>query len=511
MDSQSSLVILFVFLLPFILLHLIKQRKKSSASQERRLPPGPRRLPLIGNLHKLSNGLPHHVLEHLALQYGPLMFLQLGSISTLVVSSAHMAREIFKTHDLVFSGRPVLYVAKKLSYGCVNLSFAPYGEYWREMRKIVILELLSAKRVQMFQSVRDEEVGLMLDSIAHSKGLINLTQLTLFLANNVLCHSAFGKKYDDGEGIGKSRIHGLLEETRALLGGFFLSDFLPWLSWLNKFNGLEKKVEKCFKGLDNFYDRVIEEHLDPRRPKPEHEDLVDVLLRVQRDPSQAIPLSNDQIKGVLTDMFIAGTDTSSATLVWTMAELIRNPLVLRKAQDEVRGVLKGKAKVEESDLSELMYLKLVLKESFRLHPAVPLLVPRETLKSCTIEGYEIPTTTMVFIHAKMIGKDPECWENPNEFWPERFLDSSIDYKGNHFQLLPFGAGRRGCPGISFSVKLIELALANLLYRFDWELPRGVRREDLDMEDAAGLSVSKKVPLFLAAKPVHPSLTSYVAQ
>ncbi|CAL8158281.1 unnamed protein product [Prunus armeniaca] len=486
MDSQSSLVLLFVFLLPVIFWLLTKQRKKSSASQGRRLPPGPRRIPLIGNLHKLSNGLPHHVLEHLALQYGPLMFLQLGSISTLVVSSAHMATEIFKTHDLVFSGRPVLYVAKKLSYGCVNLGFAPYGEYWREMRKIVILELLSAKRVQMFQSVRDEEVGLMLDSIAHSKGLINLTQLTLFLANNVLCRSAFGKKYDDGGGIGKSRIHGLLEEARAPVGRILLVRFSTMVE-------------------------VIEEHLDPRRPKPEHEDLVDVLLRVQRDPSQAVPLSNDQIKGVLTDMFIAGTDTSSATLVWTMAELIRNPLVLRKAQDEVRGVLKGKAKVEESDLSELMYLKLVLKESFRLHPAAPLLLPRETLKSCTIEGYKIPTTTMVFIHAKMIGKDPECWENPNEFWPERFLDSSIDYKGNHFELLPFGAGRRGCPGISFSVKLIELALANLLYRFDWELPHGVRREDLDMEDAAGLVVSKKVPLFLAAKPAHPSLTNYVAQ
>ncbi|XP_068304975.1 cytochrome P450 71A9-like [Pyrus communis] len=500
---MASQLLLFVFLIPFIFLLLVKHRKKSIASQARRLPPGPRRLPLIGNLHKLSNGgLLHHSLERLAAKYGDLMFLQLGSVSTLVVSSSHKAKEIFKTHDLVFSGRPALYTSKKLSYDCADLIISPYGEYWREVRKIVILELLSAKRVQMFQSVRDEEVRLMLESIAHSKGPVNISELTLFLANNVLCRSAFGKSMMMDE-IAKSRIPELLEETRALLGRFCASDFLPWISWLNNFNGLDQKLEKCFKGLDNLYDRVIEEHLDPKRLKTEHEDLVDVLLRVQNDPNQTIALSNDQIKGVLTDMFIAGTDTSTATLVWTMTELIRNPRILRKAQDEVREVLKGKRKVEESDLSELVYLKLVLKESFRLHPPAPLLVPRETFESCTIEGYEIPANTMVFVHAKMIGNDPKCWENPKEFLPERFIDSSVDYKGNHFELLPFGTGRRGCPGINFGVKLIELALANLLYCFDWELPHGVRREDLDMEEAAGITVSKKFPLFLTARPAYP--------
>ncbi|KAM5571869.1 cytochrome P450 71A9 [Rosa sericea] len=347
-----------------------------------------------------------------------------------------MAREVFKTHDLIFSGRPdFLYVAKRLSYDS-SVSFSPIGKYCREVRKIVILELLSAKRIQMFRSVRDEE-----------------------------CRAA--------------RILELLEEAMNLLGGFCISDFLPWMGWLNKFNGLEKRVDKCFKGLDSFYDKVIEEHLDPKRPIPEHEDLVDVLLRVQKDPSQAIALTNDQIKGVITDIFIAGTDTSSATVVWTMAELIRNPLVMRKAQDEVRGVVKAKGKVEESDLSELMYLKLVIKER-----------------------YEIPAKTMVFILAKMIGRDPKCWENPNEFFPERFLDSSIDYKGNHFELLPFGAGRRGCPGMNFAMQLVELTLANLLYRFDWELPNGMKREDLNMEEAAGITVQKKVPLCLAATPVH---------
>ncbi|XP_050377804.1 cytochrome P450 71A9-like [Argentina anserina] len=492
-----------VLLIAFILLLILINQIGKQTARAKRLPPGPRRLPLIGNLHLLSDGLPHCVLEHLSRKYGPLMFLQLGSRSTLVVSSAKMAKEVFKTHDLVFSGRPALYVAKKLSYDCVNLSFAPYGEYWREVRKIAILELLSAKRVQMFQSVRDEEVGVMIDSIVHtSEALINLSHVTICLTNNVLCRSAFGKKYEGEGDITKNNIHELLEETMDLLGRFCISDFLPWLGWLNKFSGMEERLNKCFKGLDIFYDRVIEEHRDCTRPKMEHEDLVDVLIRVQNDPNQAIALTNEQIKGVITDMFIAGTDTTSATVVWTMAELIRNPLVLRKAQNEVRGVVKKKGQVEESDLYGLLYLKAVIKEAFRVHPPGPLLIPRETTETCTIEGYEIPAKTMVFVHAKMIGKDPKCWENPDEFSPERFLDSSIDYKGNHFEFLPFGAGRRGCPGMDFVLQLVELVLANLLYRFDWELPHGMKREDLDMEEAAGLTIQKKIPLCLAARLVY---------
>jgi cytochrome P450 len=203
----------------------------------------------------------------------------------------------------------------------------------------------------------------------------------------------------------------------------------------------------------------------------------------------------------MQDMFLAGTDTSSTILVWIMAELMRNPSVMQRAQDEIREAVKGKAKVEESDLQKLMYLKLVVKEGFRLHPPLPLLVPRETTESCTIEGYHIPAKTRVFVNARSIGRNPEYWKNPNEFKPERFLDSSIDFRGKHFELLPFGAGRRGCPGIDFAVQILELALANLLLRFDWELPHGLRREDIDMEEAFGLSVHKKLPLCLVAKPL----------
>ncbi|XP_004305157.1 PREDICTED: cytochrome P450 71A9-like [Fragaria vesca subsp. vesca] len=367
-------------------------------------------------------------------------------------------------------------MARELSYISVSLVFSPYGEHWREIRKIVMLELLGPKRIQMFRSVRDEEVGVMIDSITrNSKGIINLNEVSLHLANNIVCRCAFGRKFDGAAGDNsKSTINELIEETRMLLGGFFLSDYIPWMGWLDKFSGLEKRADKCFEGLDNISDTVIEEHRDPKMLKPENEDLVAVLLRLQNDPNQAITLTNDQMKAVINDMFIGGTDTTTSTLVWTMAELIRHPVALTKAQNEVRELIKSKGKVEESDLHQLVYLKSVIKEGLRLHPPLPLQIPRQTTESCTIGDYHIPAKTMVFVHAKMIGRDPKVWENPNEFCPERFLDSSV----------------------------VELTLANLLYRFDWELPDGMKTEDLDMKEAAGLIVHKKVQLCLAATPVY---------
>ncbi|CAJ1943733.1 unnamed protein product [Sphenostylis stenocarpa] len=446
-------LVLFVFLTFLFTFSWVKQLGKPSA-EKRLLPPGPRKLPFIGNLHQLG-ALPHRSLQHLSRKHGPLMFLQLGSIPTVIVSSADMAKEIFKNYDSVFSGKPLLRAANRLGYGS-SVSFAPYGEYWREMRKIMMLELLSPKRVQSFEVVRFEEVKLLLQSIALSPGPVNLSELTLSLTNNVVCRIAFGKRNRGGA---------------------------------DDANKLEK---------------VIKEHVDhsSERTGAEHEDIVDVLLRVQKDPNQAIAITDHQIKGVLVDIFVAGTDTASATMIWTMSELLRNPKTMKRAQEEVREIMKGKEMVEEIDLSKLLYLKSVVKEALRLHPPAPLLVPRETTEACMIKGFEIPAKTRVLVNAKSIAMDPTSWENPNEFLPERFLDSPIDFKGQHFEMLPFGVGRRGCPGVNFAMPLVELTLANLLFRFDWELPRGLGIEDLNMEEAIGITIHKKAHLWLKATPFH---------
>lgn len=278
--------------------------------KQRRLPPSPKKLPFLGNIQELlGHDLPHVALQRLSKEYGPLMLLQLGSIPTLVISSADVAREIFKAHDIVFSSRPQLYSANRLSYGCNDMSFAPYGEYWREARKIAIIELLSLKRVQSFQSVREEEVDFVIDFITRYScddplRPVDLSELMLSLANNVICRVAFGRKYDGSEvsiGNGKAKFFEILRDTQRLLGEVNVADFYPWLGWLlNKVNGLDARLEKTFKELDEFYNEVIEEHLQQTGPVSNHEDLVDVLLRLQRDPKQTIALNNNQVKGILT-------------------------------------------------------------------------------------------------------------------------------------------------------------------------------------------------------------------
>ncbi|XP_077219466.1 cytochrome P450 71A9-like [Tasmannia lanceolata] len=492
-----DLSILILLLLAFIPTYFLLRKKRKN--ELRNLPPGPKKLPIIGNLHQIGE-LAHRSLEKLSHEHGPLMFLQLGCIPTLVISSADVAREIIKSYDIVFSGRPVLYAANKITYGCSSMSFSPYGEYWRQVRKASLLALLSAKRVQSSRMVREEEVGLLIASLRSSSISsvpINLSELTLSLVTNIVCRTIFGKKYDDNSGgFGKSRFYDILKESQALLGGFCISDYFPGLEWVNTFTGMRARLEKNFRELDDFYEGVIKEHLNHERPETENEGIVDFLLKVQKDPSLATPLNRDQIKAIITDLFIAGIDTSSSSLVWTMAELIRNPRAMKIAQDEVRRIIGTKEMVQESDLHQLNYLQVVVKESLRLHPPAPLLLPRETTEKCIVGGYEIPAKTRVLVNATAIGMDRKYWKSPEEFLPERFIDNPIDYKGQDFEFIPFGIGRRGCPGLQFAIPVIELALANLLHCFDWELLQKVKTEDVNMTEAVGITIHKKIPLFL---------------
>ena len=201
----------------------------------------------------------------------------------------------------------------------------------------------------------------------------------------------------------------------------------------------------------------------------------------------------------LQTTFAAGTDTTSTFLEWAMTELLRHPRVLKKVQIEVREVLKGKDDIAD-DFEKMLYLKAVMKETFRLHPPIPLLVPRQAREDVKVMGYDIAAGTMVIIDAWAIGRDPALWDEPEEFRPERFLNSPIDFKGLDFQLIPFGAGRRGCPGITFAMAVNELVLANLLHKFDWALPGGAKAEDLDITECPGVAIHRRIPLLAIATP-----------
>lgn len=491
----------FLFFLSFILLSFFNY---SSKKFKKNLPPSPQKLPLIGNFHQL--GLqPHRSLQKLTNQHGPMMMLQFGSVPVLVASSAEAASQIMKTQDMGFANKPKSSIPSKLFFGPKDVAFTPYGEYWRNARSICMLQLLNNKRVQSFSKIREEETSLLLrkirDSIGNSQ-VVDLTDLFVSMTNDVLCRVALGRKYCDGE-EGK-KFKSLLLEFVELLGVFNIGDYMPWLAWVNHFNGLNAKVNKVAAEFDAFLEGVIEEHRQNKKKIDDEKeegsaDFVDILLQVQRENKSGFKVEMDSIKAIIMDMFSAGTDTTSTLLEWTMNELMRNPKTLQKLRDEVRQVTQGKSDVTEDDLEHMPYLKAVLKESLRLHSPVPLL-PREAMKDTKVLGYDVAAGTQVFVCPWAISRDPTIWENPEEFRPERFSDSSVDYKGLHFELIPFGAGRRGCPGITFAKVVNELALARMLFHFDFSLPNGAKPEDLDVDEALGITVRRKFPLLVVATP-----------
>ncbi|XP_059633657.1 cytochrome P450 71B37-like [Cornus florida] len=485
--------------LPLIVMLLMKM--KIVKRQNKQLPPGPPKLPIIGNLHQIGT-LAHRSLWQLSKKYGPVMFLKLGSIPTLVVSSAEAAREVLKIHDLDCCSRPQLAGIRKLSYNYIDIAFAPYGDYWRVMRKVSVLELFSTKRVQSFHFIREEEVSLMVNSIAQlssSTTAVDLGENMLSLTANITCRVAFGKSFR-GSGFDSDRFKEMIYEAMTMLACHFSSDFFPSVGWIiDRLTGLHGRLERIFHELDAFYQEVIDDHLNPGHVKQDQEDIIDILLRMERDEAEldAFHFTKDHIKAILMNIFLAGVDTGAITMEWAMAELVRNPKLMHKAQDEVRNCVGKKGYVSESDLDQLHFLKMVVKETLRLHPPAPLLVPRETMSNnFKLNGYDIYPKTLVHVNVWAIGRDPNIWNEPEEFFPERFIDSSVDFKGQHFEFLPFGAGRRGCPGMQMGTSMLEIAVANLLYHFNWELPNGMNVEDMNMEESPGQTIHRKCPLKL---------------
>ncbi|XP_072989764.1 indole-2-monooxygenase-like [Typha latifolia] len=494
LQPYSLLSLLLLFPLFFILL-------TSRRTQKTNLPPSPPKLPIIGNLHQVG-ALPHLSLYSLSKKHGPLMLLHLGEVPTLVVSSPEMARVVMKTHDHIFASRPSSKGSDILLYGAKDISFSPYCEEWRQARKLCAMHLLSPKKVQSFKHAREEEVRFAIAKIykaQDSSKPINLSKMLDAFVNDIICRVVSGKFFrKEGRNI---LFRELIERMVEILGGFNLVDYFPRLAWVDLFSGFSYRARKLAKKWDDVLEDVIKEHSINRvkASKQESTDFVDALLSLEGDLQMEYGLTNDHLKALLLDMFSAGTDTSYITLEWAMAELMKDSESMKKLQEEVRRIANGKEMVKEDDLIEMSYLRAVIKETLRLHPAVPLLLPRESMEDCQIEGYQIPKRTRVIINAWAINRDPKYWKAAQEFHPERFLESSVDYKGSDFQFIPFGAGRRICPGMTFAISTLELMLANLIYHFNWELPHGVASEDMNMAVTPGLTIHMKENLYLVPK------------
>ncbi|CAO2173995.1 unnamed protein product [Urochloa humidicola] len=508
MDVSPFAALLFIALLSLLLF----AKTRTSGRDGRRLPPSPPGFPLLGHLPLLGS-LPHRNLQAMAAKHGPVMLLRLGRVPTVVASSAAAAEEVMKTRDVAFASRPRVRMAERLIYGR-DMVFAPYGEHWRQARRVSVLHLLSQRRVQSVRHVREQEAATLVAGVRRHGGeaaaAVNVTALIISYTNGIISRAAFG---DDGIYYGGEELARLFADFEGLLGTVTIGDYVPWLAWVDKLMGLDARAARTSAQMDALLERVIADHRQRRRDgRPEdggHRDFVDVMLDVNEEAANnagGVMFDDVAIKAIVLDMFAAATDTAYTTLVWAMAELVNHAHEMRRAQDEIRAAVGDGGNVTEDHLPELRYLKCVIKETHRLHTPLPLLVPRETMADTELLGYHVPARSRVIVNAWAIARDPAAWERPDEFLPERFAGDDLtaaDYLvGQDFRFVPFGAGRRGCPGVEFAVPSMELALASLLYHFDWELPAGGPSK-LEMHELNGLTVRFKATLRLVAKPWRP--------
>ncbi|XP_043717811.1 cytochrome P450 71AU50-like [Telopea speciosissima] len=463
---------------------------------DRRLPPGPWGFPVLGNLLMLGD-LPHRTIHRMAQKYGSIMYIRLGLVPTVVVSLAQVAELFLKTHDINFASRPYTMGAQYMSYGNKGMAFSKYGTYWRNMRKLCTIELLSAAKVDSFKQMRREEVRLLVGSLreaAEAGAVVDVSAKVGSLIEDMTFRMLIGSKVDN------FRLKSVVEEFFKLLGAFNLADFIPYIGALD-LQGLGRRMKKVSKVLDEFLEKIIDDHINNPKDSEDNKDFIDVMLLLMMESKhmhigeeeQSYMIDRTNIKAIILDMIVAGIDTSSVTIGWALSELFRHPKVMEKLQEELRSKVGIDQLVEEDDLVKFDYLDMVVKEAMRLHPVAPFLLAHESLEDITINGYHIPKNSRVIINAWAIHRDPNVWstcDDAENFLPERFIGSNIDICGHDFQLIPFGSGRRGCPGMYLGLTTVKLVLGQLVHVFDWRFPNSMLPEDLDMTEKFGITVPR---------------------
>ncbi|XP_037483256.1 cytochrome P450 99A2-like [Triticum dicoccoides] len=489
----SGATLFFVSLISVLSLLSLLSRKAAPSSKRR--PPGPWCLPLIGNLHQILTSKLPVVLRDLAKKHGPVMRLRLGQVDAAVVSSPAAAREVLRDKDLTFASRPSILMSEISLYGNLDVAFAPYGAYWRTLRKICAAEPLSERKVRQFSPVRDKETMSLVSNVGEaSRGgePVNLRRLLVLCSNSITGKTAFGEMCSSEL---QEQFLSVMDEVLKLGTGLCVGDLFPSLWFVDVITGLRGRLWRARRQQDKVLDKIISQS-EVRRG----DHVLNSLLRI-RDKREidSIPMELDNVKAIIMDMFTAGTETTSSAAEWVMSDLMKNPEVMMKAQAEVRRTFDNKSSQDhEGHIVELHYTKMVIKESMRLNPVLPLLVPRVCRETCDVGGFEIMEGTRVMVNTWALGRDPEYWHEPEEFRPERFEDGTATYKGSRFDYLPFGSGRRICPGDTFGVAVLELMVARLLYYFDWSLPAGVKPSELDMEMIVALTSRRKNQLHLVA-------------
>ncbi|XP_004298684.1 PREDICTED: flavonoid 3',5'-hydroxylase-like [Fragaria vesca subsp. vesca] len=495
-DENLTAILTLLFMV-FTLLWYYWIWKKPSRNPTPPLPPGPRGLPLLGYLPFLGADL-HVEFTDMAKVYGPIYKLQLGTKLCIVVSSPELVKQVVRDYDTTFANRDPTIAALIASNGGTDIAFGSYGPYWRKLRKMFASQMLSKTNLDDCYALRKEEMHKSIGQVYHDKigTPTDLAQFAFSTSINTTMRMLWGatlqgeKGGDFGEEYRK-----VAAEMIDLLAKPNISDYFPALARFD-IQGIERQAKKVQSKIDKILTCAIEEKMKKLASAENNnrKDFLQFLLENTNTPEDgSLSLTVQQLKGTLTDIVVGGTDTTATVVEWVLAELMQHPEEMIKVQEELTQIVGLNNLVEEFHLPDLHHLDAVIKETFRLHPVLPLLVPRCPTQSTTIGGYYIPKGSTVFLNAWAIQRDPSVWEAPLEFRPQRFLNPSnkFDYLGNKFQFLPFGSGRRICPGISLAERMLIYVLASFLHSFDWKLPND---EKLDLSDKFGLVTRKKTPL-----------------
>ncbi|KAL3648205.1 hypothetical protein CASFOL_007629 [Castilleja foliolosa] len=495
MDPLFLFPFLFIFI--FLLNHFYYRLRF-------RLPPGPRPWPVVGNLYHIKP-VRFRCFSEWAQSYGPIISVWFGSTLNVVVSSSELAKQVLKEKDQQLADRHRSRSAAKFSRDGQDLIWADYGPHYVKVRKVCTLELFSPKRIEALRPIREDEVTAMVESIYEysttlqndnlGKGLVLKKYLGAVAFNNIT-RLAFGKRFVNSQGI----IDKQGEEFKAIVANglklgasLAMAEHIPWLRWMCPLD--EEAFAKHGERRDHLTRAIMEEHtLARQKTGGAKQHFFDALLTLQ----DKYDLSEDTIIGLLWDMITAGTDTTAISVEWAMAELIKNPRVQKKAQDELDRVIGHERVITELDFSNLPYLQCVAKEALRLHPPTPLMLPHRASANVKIGGYDIPKGSNVHVNVWAVARDPNVWNNPSEFRPERFLEEDVDMKGHDYRLLPFGAGRRVCPGAQLGINLVTSMIGHLLHHFDWAAPS--IQQEIDMGENPGLVTYMRTPLEVIPMP-----------
>ncbi|CAK7324713.1 unnamed protein product [Dovyalis caffra] len=459
-----------------------------------KLPPGPRGWPIIGAIPLLGT-MPHVTLAKMAKRYGPVMYLKMGTCNMVVASTPDAARAFLKTLDLNFSNRPPNAGATHLAYNAQDMVFADYGPRWKLLRKLSNLHMLGGKALEDWAHVRVTELGHMLRAMSEAsqrgEPVVVPEMLTYGMAN-MIGQIILSRRVFVTKGSESNEFKDMVVELMTSAGFFNIGDFIPSVAWLD-LQGIERGMKKLHGRFDVLLTKMMEEHMATAHERKGKPDFLDVLMANQEN-LDGERLSFTNIKALLLNLFTACTDTSSSIIEWALAEMLKNPRILKQAQDEMDQVIGLNRRLQESDIPKLPYLQAICKEAFRKHPSTPLNLPRIADQACEVNGYYIPKGTRLSVNIWAIGRDPNTLRL-KDFFSEKY--AKINPRGNDFELILFGAGRRICAGTRMGIVLVEYILGTLVNSLDWKLPKDV---ELNMDEAFGLALQKAVPLSAMVNP-----------